>query len=410
MSVVKSCIKICLLTALSSSSFFGYAASTHQLHHLLKISKSRLPNASAQAPVVEDERAQQLSSSSWLMGLPSISLSHLGSLDNDNSYEQEVSLNLPLKSPGAYDSDSQIKQLSQAIGSQQQALQNLYLSGLIRQSIWDYRLASVKLAQLERKRKLLEKLHQQQKRLTDVGELPVANLLLLEREQVDIDLQQIQLKQQQAEAVSLFYRLTGQQQPPESIDDEPSAELRQVPEFDNQLAQHPLWQLQRLQQQQARLLIERQQAGTQDPWTLSLTAKRTADDQLDDNQLGLGITVPLGVSSALSQSELASWQQTNQEQLLQSDRTYLQLKTQAEKLAKQQETLSQQQALLKQGLSLSRTITEELAKVKDQNQVSYEIWLRRYMDALDTESRLALNRVSQQQLHSQQLQALGISL
>lgn len=157
-------------------------------------------------------------------------------------------------------------------------------------------------------------------------------------------------------------------------------------------------------------MIERQQAGTQDPWTLSLTAKRTADDQLDDNQLGLGITVPLGVSSALSQSDLASWQQTNQEQLLQSDRTYLQLKTQAEKLAKQQETLGQQQRLLKQGLSLSRTITEELAKVKDQNQVSYEIWLRRYMDALDTESRLALNRVSQQQLHSQQLQALGISL
>lgn len=344
------------------------------------------------------------------MGLPSISLSHLGSLDNGNSYEQEVSLNLPLKPPGAYDSDSQIKQLSQAIGSQQQALQNLYLSGLIRQSIWDYRLASVKLAQLERKRKLLDKLHQQQKRLTDVGELPVANLLLLEREQVDIDLQQIQLKQQQAEAASLFYRLTGQQLPPESIDDEPSAKLWQVSEFDNQLAQHPLWQLQRLQQQQARLMIERQQAGTQDPWTLSLTAKRTADDQLDDNQLGLGITVPLGVSSALSQSDLASWQQTNQEQLLQSDRTYLQLKTQAEKLAKQQETLGQQQRLLKQGLSLSRTITEELAKVKDQNQVSYEIWLRRYMDALDTESRLALNRVSQQQLHSQQLQALGISL
>ncbi|MCG9714037.1 TolC family protein [Shewanella insulae] len=398
------------MTALSSSSFFGYAASTHQLHHLLKISKSRLPNAGAQAPAFEDERAQQLSSSSWLMGLPSISLSHLGSLDKGSRYEQEVSLNLPLKSPGAYESDSQIRQLSQAIGNQQQALQNLYLSGLIRQSIWDYRIATVKLQQLERKRKLLDKLHQQQKSLTDVGELPLANLLLLEREQVDIELQQIQMKQQQAEAASLFYRLTGQQQPPLAVDDELDTEVTPLSQFDNQLAKHPLWQLQRLQQQQARLLIERQQAGTQDPWTLSLTAKRTADEQLDDNQLGLGITVPLGLSSALSQSDLANWQQTNQEQLLQSDRTYLQLKTQAEKLAKQQETLSEEQRLLKRGLSLSRTITEELAKVKEQNQVSYEIWLRRYMDALDTESRLVLNRVSQQQLHSQQLQALGISL
>jgi hypothetical protein len=66
--------------------------------------------------------------------------------------------------------------------------------------------------------------------------------------------------------------------------------------------------------------------------------------------------------------------------------------------------------LLQRGVSLSRTITEDLAKVKDQNQMGYEIWLRRYMDALDTESRLALNQVAQKQLHSQQLQALGISL
>lgn len=414
MSVVKSCIKICLLTALSSSSFLSHGASNSELPQLLKLSQARLNAAQRYGAPLNDERSLQLSSSSWLSGLPSISLSHLGSLDNGNSYEQEVSLNLPIKSPGLHSSDKQLKQLTQAIQGQQLALQGLYLSGLLRQSVWDNRIASMQLKQLERKTQLLEKLHIQQKRLTDVGELPLANLLLLERELVDIELQQIDLKQQQAEALSLFSQLTGLQQIPAKIDESSRPLTANTSSsqdaVDLGLAQHPLWRLQTLQQQQQLLIIKSQQAGERDPWTLSLTAKNTSDDRVDDQQLGLGITVPLGFSSALSQTELSTWQQTHSEQNLNRDRIYLELKTQTEKLAKQQQNLLDRQALLQRGLTLSRTITEELAKVKDQNQVSYEIWLRRYMDALDTESRLVLNQVTQQQLHSQQLQALGISL
>lgn len=414
MSVVKSCIKICLLTALSSSSFLSHGASNGELQQLLEISQTRLNASQRNGTQLNDERALELSSSSWLSGLPSISLSHLSSLDNGNSYEQEVSINLPIKSPGAHRSDKQLKLLTQAIQDQQIALQNLYLSGLLRQSIWNHRIASMQLKQLNRKTTLLEKRHLQQKRLTDIGELPLANLLLLERELVDIELEQINLKQLQAEANSLFSQLTGRHEMPAEIDESShlisDTNLPTQDTFSAVLAQHPLWQLQSLQQQQQRLIIKTQQAGERDPWTLSLTAKNTSDDQLDNQQLGVGITVPLGFNSALSQSELSTWLQANNEQNLNRERIYLQLTTQTEKLAKQQQNLLDQQALLQRGLSLSRTITEELAKVKDHNQISYEIWLRRYIDALDTESRLVLNQVTQQQLHSQQLQALGISL
>ena len=317
-----------------------------------------------------------------------------------------MSLNLPLKSPSQHGSDKRLTQLSQAIQSQQSALQSLYLSGLLRQSLWAHRIASVKLKQLARKTNLLQKLHAQQKRLTDVGELPLANLLLLERELVDIELEQIDIQQQQDEAHALYRQLTGQDEVPTQI----AESQRPLANGNSDLAQHPLWQLQTLQQQQQLLIIKSQQAGEQDPWTVSLTAKNTSDDQVDDQQLGLGITVSLGFSSALSQGELSQWQQAHTEQNLARDRTYLELTTQIDKLTQQQGNLQQQHALLSRGLSLSRTITEELAKVKDQDQVSYEIWLRRYVDALDTESRLTLNQVMQQQLHSQQLQALGISL
>jgi hypothetical protein len=413
MSAVQFSIKICLFITLGGG-LYSNVIFSNELPQLLQISQTRLNATQLNAMQVNDNRVLELSSSTWLTGLPSISLSYLSDLDNSNIYEQEVSLNLPIKSLSLHSSDKQLRQLTQALQGQQVALQKLYLSGLLRQSMWDHRIASVKLSQLNRKATLLEKLHAQQKQLSDAGELPVVNLLLLERERVDIDLAQIDLKQQQTEALSLFRSLTGRSDIPQQIEegarDISAADSNTFDAINAALMQHPLWQLQSLQQQQQLLIINSQQAGDQDPWTLSLTAKETAGDQFKDQHLGLGISVPLGFGSALSQSELSIWQKDHQEQSLNSERIYLELKTQTEKLAMQQQSLRQQQQLLQRGLALSRTITEHLAKVKDQNQIGYEIWLRRYMDALDTESQLALNQVTQLQLHSQQLQALGISL
>jgi len=381
MSVSSSCIKLCLLTSLVGSSFLCLAAEA-ELSQALANSQARLSHLTQ-----SNTQSANLSSSTWLTGLPSISLSHLGSLDNSNS-------------------DKQIKQLAEQIHQQQTALQRLYLSGLLRQSLWEYRLSEVKLSQLERKQQLLDKLHRQQKQLTDAGELPLANTLLLEREIVDIALSRADIQQQQSQSLALYQQLTGKEQMPSVIEET----ARPLSNGAETLAQHPLWQLLKLQQQQHLQLIQTQQAGKHDPWTVSLTAKNTADSGIDDQQLGIAVSVPLTLGSALSQSDLSQWQQADTEQSLNLDRSALELKNQWDQLARQHTNLIEQQRLLNQALVLSRAITEELAKVKDQDQVSYEVWLRRYMEALDTESSLALNRISLQQLHSQQLQALGISL
>lgn len=112
------------------------------------------------------------------------------------------------------------------------------------------------------------------------------------------------------------------------------------------LAQHPLWQLLSLQKQQQLLIIQSQQAGNNDPWAVSLTAKNTADNQVDDQQLGIAVSVPLTLGSALSQTELSQWQQANTEHTLNLDRTYIELKTQLKKLEQQQQNLLDQQTLL----------------------------------------------------------------
>ncbi|MGL5390789.1 MAG: metal transporter [Shewanella sp.] len=400
MSVSSSCIKLCLFASLVGGSSLCLAA-TPELSQVLLNSQARLTTLN-QLKVPPDN----LSSSVWLSGLPSISLSHLGSVDNSNSYEQELSVNLPFKSPALHSSDKQIQQLAEQIHSQQTALQGLYLSGLLRQSLWEYRLSDVKLAQLDRKQQLLDKLQQQQQQLTAAGELPLTSTLLLERESVDIALARAEIMQQRSQSLGLFTQLTGQETIPSTIDET----ARPLENGADTLAKHPLWQLLTLQQQQHLLLAKSQQAGEQAPWTVSLSAKNTADTGIEDQQLGISVSVPLTLGSALSTSDLTQWQQAHTEQSLNLDRTALELKNQWEQLVRQRANLVEQQNLLHRALRLSRSITEELAKVKDQDPVSYEVWLRRYMEALDTESLLALNRVTLQQLHSQQLQALGISL
>ncbi|WP_434931307.1 metal transporter [Shewanella sp. HL-SH5] len=406
MSAVKFGIKICLFIALGSTCF-GSIAANNALPQLVEISQSRL----AKSPLSQ-RSAIELNSSSWLTGLPSVSLSYLGDLDNSNIYEQELSLNLPIKTFSLHQSDKQLVQLSQALQAQQTRLQKLYLSGLLRQSMWDQRLAAVKLNQLDRKSRLLSKLYTQQKKLADAGELPLVNILLLEKELVDIELEQIGFKQQQTEALTLFTSLTGLNQLPDDIVEKAIdiGEFSAPEHVQTALMQHPSWLLHSLQLQQKQLMLQSQQSGEQDPWTLSLTAKETAVDQFNDKHLGIGINVPLSFSSALSQSDVSMWQKDFQEQSVNGERIYLELTNQIQRLAIQQQNLRAQQTLLTRGVSLSRSITENLAQVKNQNQIGYEIWLRRYIDALDTEARLALNQVTLQQLHSQQLQALGISL
>ncbi len=61
-------------------------------------------------------------------------------------------------------------------------------------------------------------------------------------------------------------------------------------------------------------------------------------------------------------------------------------------------------------MQLSKQLSETLLTTAEQGPAQYESWLRRHLEALDTQARLSLNRLAQAQLHSQQLQALGVTL
>ncbi|MFQ6372292.1 metal transporter [Shewanella sp. YIC-542] len=368
---------------------------------LLSQTQSRLQGYTAQGP--SNQIASLYQSSDWLMGLPTLSLSHLQGLDSRRSYEQQLSLNLPVKSPAMQRLDEQLAPLNAKWVQQQQKLQQLYLSGLLRQYWWQQQLADAALRQLQHKQQTLQQLLQRQQALSHSGESPTSQLLMLQRELLTLQLAVLPLTQQRSSASDALQRLTGLSQLP-SLDES----NRALPQDDG--AGNPLWQLASIQLQRQKLMATSTVNGDSTPWLFSVNAKNTATPGMEEQAVGLSLDIPLPTRSGLSQQEVGTLveQQLNLQQ--QQQQLMLQTRLQLDDLLQQRHQLQQQQQLLQQSLQLAQQLTRALAATKQQGLAQYQAWLRSYIDEMDTQSRLTLNQLTQSQLHSKQLQALGVTL
>lgn len=374
------------------------AAETQQVTAaLLKQAQQRLQHS-------PDNAATLYQSSDWLLGLPSISLSHLQGLDNQRSFEQELSLNLPLKSPAMHRLDNALRPINDQLTALQHKLQQLYLSGLLRQYWWQQRTATAELNLLTHKQQLLQQLLEHQQALSRSGEAPVSQRLMLQRELLQQQLAQLPVKQQLASANAALKQLTGLQQLPD-LDET----ARPLPTLASGVA-HPLWQIATLQLTRQKLLGQAQADGVQTPWTLSINGKNTATPGMEEQAIGVAINIPLPFSSGLSQQDVGTLVEQQLHLAQQQQQLMLQTHLALAELRQQRQQLQAQQQLLKQSLSLSQQLTNALAATKQQGFAQYQAWLRSYIDTLDSESRMQLNQLALAALHAKQLQALGVTL
>ncbi|KFZ37596.1 hypothetical protein HR45_09230 [Shewanella mangrovi] len=386
------CLALALLLPVSPI----LAADEAAMHALLAQAQTKLQHTSTQPTALYQ-------SSGWLLGLPSISISHLQGLDSQRSFEQELNLNLPLKSPAMHRLDAELKPLNEQLTAQQRKLQQLYLSGLLRQYWWQQQLAQAQLQQLQHKQQLLKQLVSYQQALHQSGEASTSQLLMVQRELLELELSKLPLQQQLQSANEALRRLTGLTELPTL--DESSRTLPQDDGINN-----PLWQLANIQLQRQKLLGKSMADGAQTPWILSVNSKNTASIGMEEQAIGLALDIPISVGSGLSQAEVGTLVEQELSLAQQQQQLMLQTHLTLSELRHQQQQLQQQQQLLQQSLTLSQQLTDALAATKQQGFAQYQAWLRSYIDTLDTESRLQLSQLQQAELHSKQLQALGVTL
>jgi hypothetical protein len=341
-------------------------------------------------------------SSTWLAALPSIAISYLGSNESQGTDESELILTLPLKSPHGRRLDQNLRDLAESIGGAETARRRLYLSGLIREALWSERIAETRAHFTGRKIALLEELLDSQEALFEARSASRYSLLLIRQELVDAKVLLGDKRREVAHWRDRYRQLTGLGKPPGSIEEsalqgEASWHL------------HPELRLLELTREQQRARIAASSANSA-PWNLSLLARRQDSKQLDENQYGLAIEVPLDLFDTVAESSNSEWREAAREYWRQRDELQLLLENRWLQLAEEAKHLQLRQALLAESATISRQLLDESRQLFSRNELGSELWIRRLLGNLDREAEAAINQALIGQNHAMRRQAAGIPL
>jgi len=355
------------------------------------------------APDLPGNAAQAYQSSSWLAALPSVSVSYMGSDERYGNDETELSLNLPIKSGGQRRADNKLQQLASEFDTVSQQQKALYLSGLIREAVWSYKISAVKQTSAERKNLLLKQLEQRYQQLLAANAASEYSLLLIQKELVRAQIEQLDLEQEVRRWLQQYKVVTGLGSMPTDISE---------PEFASTgfiLATHPQMRLLELGWLQRQLVL--MAASNQStPWNVTLTAKNIDSEVFEEDQYGIGVEIPLSFINIATQSHNSEWLLANRTYDIARDELRLGLQRRWDLLEGESMLLHKKSALLDRSGALSEGIKRQSNELKAFNELGEEIILRQMIEAIDSQAAISINKALIHQNNAMLRQAVGIPL
>jgi hypothetical protein len=370
---------------------------------------SELTMADALAAAVSNHTADEFGNSppyqasAWLAGLPTISVTYLGSDERMGTDETELSVNLPVKSGQRRSADRQLDALTVQLDEAGLLQRKLFYSGLIREAVWSYRLADTRRRFVADKRRLLAELEDRQRQLLAANATSEYSVLLLQMEMVQAEIAEQDNAQEARLWLARYQQITGLTSLP--------AESREPAVTSESFRgdQHPQLQALALAHHQ-RLQVLRATSAQAEDWNVSVTARNFDNPGFDEQQYGLGVEIPLSAIPLSRQTDNTEWRAAQRDYALARDQQLVALKTSWEQLLNQRATLTQKQGLLQHSAELAGRISDQLALLRDSNEIAQEIVLRRMMEAIDNRSDVAVNQILIDQNNAMLRQAAGTSL
>jgi hypothetical protein len=354
----------------------------------------------------------------WLDSNPTLSLLYMHNQTQDADKEAQLSVVLPIKSKLKRDLDglsTKSKLSLQGLAQQQQAL---YYSGLIRTLIWDNQETSVLVNAEQRKVAVLKELLAQYSQMAELNALPQYALFLLQKEVNDSQIANLEYTQKLAFTQKQYKQLTGLQTFPEQILEHSTVFNIHASFVDhavdntvlnNNIAKHPAIQLLDLEW----LVINQGMQGQSQSaksWQLQLAAKRIEGVNFSDNQIGVGVDIPITIGHELSTSQRNELSQAklnyevSRSQLLTNIRTDLHTQiAEYDFLLKKQHLLDKNRETLGK---LEQSITTMLA-ANTQNQV---VHIRNLIELFTAQTSISLNQLAINRQIAIINQAQGLSL
>lgn len=349
-----------------------------------------------------DEADIPYQSSSWLTALPSLGLSYLASDEDQGTDETELRLNLPFKSPSARKLEAELRSLVTGIDRAESERRELYLSGLIRESLWSERIAATRASFSDKKITLLEGLLETREELFAAHSASRYSLLLIRQELTDAEIRKQDHLWEAASWKERYRSLTGIRSLPGNI-------FEPGPGAVADYAQHPALRLLDLSWERQQKLIAAGSASNT-PWNLALTAKQLDNPQLDENQYGLAVDIPLSIFDVANESSRSEWREASRAYWQSRDELLLALTQRGNALAGKADFLAGKQALLDESTRISEQLMNETRELMGQNELGREIWVRRILKGLDKQADAAINTLFMGQNQAMTRQAAGIPL
>jgi len=339
----------------------------------------------------------------WLATAPSVELSHLMGQSDRAADETELKLNLPINSNFQREINQKLALMEQKIKVQQLKKQRLFLSGLIREALWNHQLTQAKQEFLYKKQSTLEMLAKNSKKLMLAGESSEYNLLLIEKEINQTEIELLDNLQQFDQWLFQYQKVTGQFNIPLDITE------KELSEKAWNINSHPIIELQNLYWQQTKFMMKMNSSDAT-PWNISLTAKKTEQLNLSDDQIGISVELPLTFIDANSQTLTNEWKQQKRKFDITMQNSRLELQKQKNQQLKNKERLLKKEKILEKSVSLSHAIMSQIDQLKAQNEIGQALILRQVIDALETQYQLNIAQIELMQNNSMSRQSAGISL
>jgi hypothetical protein len=390
---------IILVLLLNTYSFSG-AQTSITLHDSLTAAIEKQSNSIS-------KKTQRLASSAdklaWLDGSPSASLMYLDSQDSLGTTETEVSLNLPIKSPFLREVEKSLSSNIEALRVNAQKQYALYLSGLIRSILWGIRAEEVSAVAVTKKQEILLALSEQYSDMAAVQAIPRYLSLIVQKEYNDQKILLIQHHQNINSLKAKYQRLTGLRDLPHDI-------TETVPELNllNVNAHPDVLALDAAYQNTEQSLLSGSKKAT--AWNVQVTGKRVETANYSDNQLGLGIEVPLTIGNKLSNIQQSQYINATTEYNIARSKLINQLADAQATLLQEYEFLKQKQDLLDSGKSNVYALAAAMQELRGANAPNQEFYLRTLLDTVDSEKDIELNLIQVNRQIALMRQAAGLTL
>ncbi len=273
---------------------------------------------------------------------------------------------------------------------------------MLRELVWNYHIVNVNIDSATQKKAMLDTLMTRFQDLAESRAIPQYVSLLIEKEDIDNDILLLEQKANIRNIQAQFYALTG-------LIDIPSDTSESLLTNINGLTNHPdiaaldsAWQY-----FSGSLTAINNKAQ---PWNVQLRAKRVEEQNFSENQIGIGIEVPISLGNDYSALQSAEYTKTKSEYEVERHQLMTNLQLALEQTSLNLKYLEQKQALLDKSISPIQKLEQIIPELLKSNLDNKEVLVRHALEVIEARANITANRLAIKKQISMLRQAAGISL